>query len=143
MAVQSNGALALSVIQKLDAELSIINRKRVSPADLENMINKIEVSNSISFNQDEIDSIYEALEFMGVDVAEEMKASDIKMGRYRHFKGSEYEVIGIANDSETLEPMVVYKALYGEGELWVRPAKMWLEHIERDGYSGPRFQYLD
>ena len=68
---------------------------------------------------------------------------DIKPGIYRHFKGNRYEVIGIANHSETMEPMVVYRALYGEGGLWVRPAAMWNEHVERDGYAGPRFQYIE
>lgn len=68
---------------------------------------------------------------------------DIKLGKYRHFKGKEYRVVGIASHSETLEPMVVYQALYGEGELWVRPAAMWNETIDRDGYHGPRFQYLE
>lgn len=58
---------------------------------------------------------------------------------YRHFKGNLYELVGTARHSETLEPMVVYRALYGEGELWVRPAAMWNEQIERDGYRGPRF----
>ena len=67
---------------------------------------------------------------------------DIKPGIYRHFKGNRYEVIGIARHSETMEPMVVYRALYGEGGLWVRPAHMWNEQVERDGYSGPRFQYI-
>ena len=65
--------------------------------------------------------------------------STIKPGRYRHFKGSEYEVIGTARHSETLEEMVVYRALYGEGGLWVRPAAMWSETVEHDGYCGPRF----
>ena len=67
---------------------------------------------------------------------------DIKPGIYRHFKGNRYEVIGIANHSETMEPMVVYRALYGEQGLWVRPAAMWNEHVERDGYCGPRFQFI-
>ena len=67
---------------------------------------------------------------------------DIKPGIYRHFKGNRYEVLGIANHSETMEPMVVYRALYGEHGLWVRPAAMWNEHIDRDGYQGPRFQYV-
>ncbi len=66
----------------------------------------------------------------------------IKPGRYRHFKGMEYEVIGIASHSETLEPMVVYKALYGDGGLWVRPAKMWNETITRDGQTFLRFTYI-
>ena len=68
--------------------------------------------------------------------------TQIKSGRYRHFKGNEYRVIGMAKHSETLEDMVVYQALYGEGGLWVRPADMWCERVERDGYCGPRFIYL-
>ncbi len=67
---------------------------------------------------------------------------EIKPGRYRHFKGKEYEVIGVASHSETLEPMVVYRALYGEKGLWVRPAAMWHERVDREGYSGPRFTYI-
>ena len=67
---------------------------------------------------------------------------DVKPGRYRHFKGKEYEVLGVASHSETLEPMVVYRALYGEGGLWVRPAAMWTEQVDRDGDSGPRFTYI-
>ena len=67
---------------------------------------------------------------------------DLKTGRYQHFKGNYYELIGIAKHSETLEPMVVYRALYGEGGLWVRPAAMWCEIVDKDGYHGPRFQYI-
>ena len=67
---------------------------------------------------------------------------DIIPGKYRHFKGNLYEVIGIASHSETLEPMVVYRALYGEGGLWVRPAAMWNEIVEKESYTGPRFQYI-
>ena len=67
---------------------------------------------------------------------------ELKPGKYRHFKGKEYLLLGVARHSETLEPMVVYKALYGEGGLWVRPAAMWSEEVERDGYRGPRFQYI-
>ena len=69
--------------------------------------------------------------------------NEIRPGRYRHFKGNEYEVLGVAKHSETLEPMVVYRALYGEGGLWVRPASMWHEPVERDDYSGPRFVYIE
>ena len=69
--------------------------------------------------------------------------TELKPGKYRHFKGKEYELIGIAAHSETLEPMVVYKALYGEGGLWVRPAEMWTEIVDRDGYHGPRFALID
>ena len=67
---------------------------------------------------------------------------ELKSGKYRHFKGNYYELIGIAKHSETLEPMVVYQALYGEGGLWVRPASMWNEIVERDGKSFPRFIYI-
>ena len=67
---------------------------------------------------------------------------NIQKGRWRHFKGNEYEVLGVAKHSETLQPMVVYRALYGEGGLWVRPAAMWTEHVTRDGYDGPRFTYI-
>ena len=66
----------------------------------------------------------------------------IKLGRYRHFKGGEYEVVGIAKHSETGEEMVVYRALYGEGGLWVRPVSMWEETIERDGERKLRFAYI-
>ena len=65
--------------------------------------------------------------------------STIQPGRYRHFKGQAYEVIGTARHSETEEEYVVYRALYGNGALWVRPRAMWDEQIERDGYVGPRF----
>ena len=68
---------------------------------------------------------------------------ELKLGKYRHFKGGEYELIGIAKHSETLEPMVVYRALYGDGGLWVRPASMWTEIVSKDGYEGPRFQYVE
>ena len=68
--------------------------------------------------------------------------STIKPGRYRHFKGNEYEVIGTARHSETLEELVVYRALYGDGGLWVRPAAMWSEMIERDGRTVRRFTYI-
>ncbi len=64
----------------------------------------------------------------------------ITPGRYRHFKGYEYEVIGIARHSETEESLVVYRALYGEHGLWVRPADMWNELITRDGETFRRFE---
>lgn len=66
----------------------------------------------------------------------------IRPGRYRHFKGNEYEVVGTARHSETMEELVVYRALYGEGGLWVRPAHMWAETVTRNGYHGPRFTYI-
>ena len=67
----------------------------------------------------------------------------IGKGVYRHFKGNEYEVLGIARHSEDETPMVVYRALYGEGGLWVRPADMWLETLNRDGKTFRRFEKLD
>ena len=67
---------------------------------------------------------------------------EIRPGRYRHFKGKEYQVIGVARHSETMEELVVYRALYGEGGLWVRPAAMWEETVERDGQTVRRFTYL-
>ena len=68
---------------------------------------------------------------------------DIKPGKYRHFKGNEYEVLGVARHSETLEDMVVYRALYGDGGLWVRPATMWHETVEQNGQTVPRFSPID
>lgn len=67
---------------------------------------------------------------------------EIKLGKYKHFKGNEYEVIGVAKNSETLEETVVYRALYGEKELWVRPASMWNETVERDGKIFKRFEFV-
>jgi len=64
-------------------------------------------------------------------------------GKYRHYKGNLYEVIGVARHSETLEEMVVYRALYGEGGLWVRPLGMFLESVEIDGKTVPRFAYVE
>ena len=71
----------------------------------------------------------------------------IALGRYRHFKGKEYELLAIARHSETKEPMVVYKALYsdeiyGDRAVWIRPATMWNEEVERDGKKFRRFEKL-
>jgi len=66
----------------------------------------------------------------------------LKLGKYRHYKGNEYEVIGIAKHSETLEELVVYQALYGDHDLWVRPLKMFTEEIEVNGKKIPRFEYI-
>ena len=67
---------------------------------------------------------------------------EIKLGRYRHFKGNEYEVLHLAKHSETQEQMVVYRAHYGEQGVWVRPASMWNETVERDGKTYRRFTYI-
>ena len=66
----------------------------------------------------------------------------IRTGKYRHYKGGEYEVIGVAYHSETLEPMVIYRALYGDGGIWARPAAMWNDVIEKDGVTYTRFTYI-
>lgn len=68
---------------------------------------------------------------------------ELKKGIYRHFKGKRYRLLYVARHSETLEPMVVYQALYGEQGIWVRPAAMWTEHVTREGYSGPRFALVE
>ncbi|MBO7184847.1 MAG: DUF1653 domain-containing protein [Oscillospiraceae bacterium] len=68
---------------------------------------------------------------------------ELKLGKYRHFKGGEYRLLGIATHSETMENMVVYQALYGERGLWVRPAAMWTEIVDKEGYHGPRFVYVE
>lgn len=104
----------------------------------------------------EFDSVEEANAFVppewfGEDVTHEneytnsaisgkrLAVPEIKPGRYRHFKGNEYEVLYVARHSETTEPMVVYRALYGEGGVWVRPAFMWCETVEHEGKIVPRF----
>lgn len=66
----------------------------------------------------------------------------VKCGRYRHFKGLEYEVLGVARHSETEEELVVYRPLYGEGDLWVRPLHMFVETVEIDGKAVSRFKYI-
>ena len=68
---------------------------------------------------------------------------ELKPGLYRHFKGNLYRLLYVAKHSETLEPMVVYQALYGEMGIWVRPAAMWNEWVDRDDYHGPRFYSVD
>ena len=67
----------------------------------------------------------------------------MKLGKYRHYKGNIYEVLGVANHSETLEKMVVYRALYGENEIWVRPLYMWDEDVEVDGITIKRFEFIE
>ena len=67
---------------------------------------------------------------------------EIKCGRYRHYKGGEYQVLGVARHSETEEDLVVYRPLYGKGELWVRPLKMFLEKIDNEAGGVLRFEYI-
>ena len=66
----------------------------------------------------------------------------IKKGKYRHYKGKEYEVLYTAKHSETLEEMVVYRALYGDGQIWARPSSMWDEEVEVNGKRVKRFSYI-
>ncbi|MCL5010653.1 MAG: DUF1653 domain-containing protein [Patescibacteria group bacterium] len=66
----------------------------------------------------------------------------LKPGRYRHYKGDEYELIGVAKHSETLEEMAVYQALYGEKQIWARPLKMFVERVGVEGKKVPRFEYI-
>ena len=68
--------------------------------------------------------------------------NEIRPGLSRHFKGTEYRVLYTATHSETLEPMVVYQALYGQRGIWVRPAAMWNETVTREGKTLPRFTYI-
>lgn len=67
----------------------------------------------------------------------------LKKGIYKHYKGNLYELVDIVNHSETLEKMVLYRALYGEKELWVRPLSMWDEVVEVDGKKVKRFEYME
>lgn len=70
------------------------------------------------------------------------KVPEVKIGLYRHFKGGEYEVLGLALHSETLEVMVIYKALYGQGLTWVRPRTMFLETVVHEGAKVSRFTFV-
>lgn len=78
----------------------------------------------------------------GKSIRSVMENKIFKLGRYRHYKGKEYEVIGIAKHSETLEELVVYRALYGEGQIWVRSMEMFLGEVEVDGKKFSRFSFL-
>ncbi|MDE0732549.1 MAG: DUF1653 domain-containing protein [Gammaproteobacteria bacterium] len=71
-----------------------------------------------------------------------MDINEVQLGKYRHFKGNLYELIEVAHHSESQEPVAVYRALYGDHGLWVRPLEMFLEAIERDGAEIQRFQYI-
>ena len=67
----------------------------------------------------------------------------LKLGKYEHYKGKQYEVIGIAKHSETLEELVVYRAMHGNHDLWVRPLEMFLEEVKIDGKKIPRFKFIE
>ena len=68
---------------------------------------------------------------------------ELKPGRYRHYKGGEYQVIDVARHSETEEEMVVYRPLYGAGGLWVRPLDMFIVSVEKEGETVPRFTLIE
>lgn len=68
---------------------------------------------------------------------------EIKLGKYKHFKGTVYEVIAIAKHSETLEEMVIYRSVKNKNDVWARPASMWFETVERDGKIAPRFEFIE
>jgi len=78
-----------------------------------------------------------------MSVFSDNKNAALRPGRYRHFKGGEYEVLGVARHSEGLEDMVVYRPLYNDTGLWVRPLSMFTEQVECNGKTGPRFAFLD
>ncbi len=73
----------------------------------------------------------------------ELFMNELKLGKYRHYKGNDYEVIGVAQHSETFELLVVYKPLYNDSGYWVRPLSMFTEHIELNGQTLQRFTYID
>ncbi|HTE48940.1 MAG TPA: DUF1653 domain-containing protein [Candidatus Paceibacterota bacterium] len=66
----------------------------------------------------------------------------IKLGKYRHFKGKDYQLLGVAKHSETLDELVVYKKLYDDYSMWVRPLSMFIENVEINGKKVPRFEFL-
>ena len=70
------------------------------------------------------------------------KAKSLKLGIYEHYKKKRYKVIGVALHSETLKELVIYKALYGEGLIWVRPLDIFLEDVEIEGVKQPRFKFI-
>ncbi len=75
------------------------------------------------------------------DILLSEKAKDVKLGIYEHYKKNRYQVLGVVIHSETLEEMVLYKALYGDGLTWVRPLEMFFENVEWEGKLQPRFSY--
>ena len=106
----------------------------------------------VEFPTEEESAVFQPPDWFGTEVTYDpaytnarlsgRKEEPVRPGRYRHFKGNEYEVLYTAKHSETLEPMVVYRAMYGEHGVWVRPASMWNETVERDGVTYRRFTWI-
>ncbi len=124
----------------------LLNDKKTYPCDgyvsidVSPKSSMILVSNGHNISIDFSDEIKnKPIEKIEKTVVEELYEEEIVLGKYRHFKGNEYEVVGFAKDSETTEKLVIYKALYGKQELWVRPYNMFREIIERDGKKLRRF----
>lgn len=91
-------------------------------------------------DEGELNNTYQRIKKLRkVSAQESPKIDPFAPGYYRHFKGNYYQLIEVAKHSETLEPMVVYRALYGDRGLWVRPASMWNEIVDKPEYKGPRF----
>ena len=134
---------ASKVIEEDIANIIIIGDKEEIDKNYPNYdISKAKIINpeSSELTEDLINHLVELRKHKGMTYEEAIQM--ILPGRYRHFKGNEYEVIGLARHSETMEPMVVYRALYGEGGLWTRPAAMWYETVTRDGKSHKRFERI-
>lgn len=113
------------------------------PSSIMAMYNNLTVSKSLDFIQNGTHGYrppQRVAFFLRHDAG--LASDEIKIGRYRHFKGKEYEVTATAYNSETLETTVVYKALYGDGATWVRPAHMWNELVEHNGKLVRRFEYV-
>lgn len=77
-----------------------------------------------------------------MESSEKRKNNMMKCGTYQHYKGKKYEVLGVAEHSETMEELVVYRALYDNHDLWVRPLKMFIEKVEVNGKKVPRFSFI-
>ena len=115
-----------------------------------------ELAESEGRNRMEINEFFKMMSAKGYKLGEAMEKSQIPVGllysdengiiipgKYRHYKGNEYEVLYVGKHSETLEPMVVYRALYGDFGIWIRPASMWNETVIKDGVEYKRFTRIE